>query len=242
MRTVFITGASRGIGRAMAVKFAEAGYNVAICYNNSRSAAEQVKAEIIAKGGTAEIFKADVSDYSSVCGAVDQAKARLGRIDTVVANAGVALVKQINDTTLDEWNALFGVNVTGVRNVVQAVLDDMIDAKFGRIIAVSSVWGEVGASCEVAYSSSKAAVIGYAKALAKELAPSGITVNCITPGVIDTEMNAHLTADEREQLESEIPVGRYGTPEEVACAALFFASEGASYVTGEVLGVNGGYR
>ena len=241
-RTVLITGASRGIGREAAKAFAAAGYRVAINYFHSAAAAEEVKREIISSGGEAEVFRADVAEGVAAENMVREAEKRFGFIDTVVANAGVSLVKQINDTTEEEWNRLFAVNATGVNNVVRAALGGMISRKFGRIIAVSSVWGETGGSCEVAYSASKAAVIGYVKALAKELAPSGITVNCVSPGVIDTEMNARLSPSERAELESEIPAGRYGTAGEVAAAILFFASLDAGYITGEVLGVNGGFR
>ena len=148
----------------------------------------------------------------------------------------------MTDTTEDEWNVLFKVNVNGVYNVARAVARGMVDRKRGRIITVSSVWGEVGASCESCYSATKAAVIGFTKALAKELAPSCVTVNCVTPGVIDTRMNDCFSEVEKQALADEIPMCRMGTPEEVASAILFFASDGASYITGEVLGVNGGYR
>ncbi|MBQ9480678.1 MAG: 3-oxoacyl-ACP reductase FabG [Clostridia bacterium] len=241
-KTVLITGASRGIGAAVAKLLGGEGYSVAVNYNRSETAAREVKDYIISHGGDAEIFRADVSDPSAVKNMVNAVNARFGRVNVLVANAGISLVKQINDTTADEWNELFAVNAAGVHNAVNAVLHDMIDMKDGRIIAVSSVWGEVGASCEAAYSASKAAVIGYAKALAKELAPSGITVNCVTPGVIDTEMNARYSVEERRAIENEIPMCRYGRPEEVAAAVAFFASSAASYITGEVLGVNGGYR
>ncbi|MBP5307816.1 MAG: 3-oxoacyl-ACP reductase FabG [Clostridia bacterium] len=241
-KTVLVTGASKGIGAAVAELFGKNGYRVAINYNDSETAAYEVKNRIEKQGGVSEVFRADVSDKTAVKNMVNAVKARFGWVNVLVANAGISLVKQINDTTEEEWNRLFAVNVTGVYNAVDAVIRDMIDMKNGRIITVSSVWGETGASCEAAYSASKAAVIGYTKAIAKELAPSGITVNCIAPGVIDTGMNARFSADERKAIENEIPAGRYGRPEEVAAAALFFASEGASYVTGEVLGVNGGYR
>lgn len=241
-KTVLITGASRGIGRACALLFAAQGYNVAINYNANEKAAQEVRGEIISNGSSAEIFRADVSEERAVFDMITAVNARFGRVNVLVANAGESLVKQINDTTAAEWDRLFAVNAGGVRNAVQAVLPDMIDRKNGRIITVSSVWGEVGASCEVAYSASKAAVIGYTKALAKELAPSGITVNCVSPGVIDTDMNSHLSDSDKKAIEDQIPACRFGTPEEVAAAILFFASDGASYITGEVLGVNGGFR
>jgi len=241
-KTVLVTGASRGIGRAIALAFAREGYTVLVNYNTSSNKALAVVEEITSFGGRAVAFRADVSDADGFACAVNALTKDYGNVDVLVANAGVSLVKQINDTSSKDWDDLFGTNAKGVYNAVKAVVDGMISKKQGRIITVSSVWGEVGASCEVAYSSSKAAVIGFTKALAKELAPSNITVNCISPGVIDTDMNACFTGEDRAQIESEIPMGRYGRPEEVASAALFFASDGASYITGEVLGVNGGFR
>ena len=240
-KTVLITGGSRGIGRACAIAFAARGYNVAINYNVNEKAAEEVKNLIVSSGGSAEVFKADVSDERAVFDMINAVNARFNGVNVLVANAGASLIKLINDTTKAEWERIFAVNAGGARNAVQAVLPYMLDNKNGRIITVSSVWGEVGASCEVAYSASKAAVIGYTKALAKELAPSGITVNCVTPGVIDTDMNALLGKDDRAALEERIPACRFGTPEEVAAAVLFFASDESSYITGEILGVNGGF-
>ena len=178
-KTVLITGASRGIGRACALLFAAQGYNGAINSHANEKAAQEVRGEIISNGSSAEIFRADVSEERAVFDMITAVNARFGRVNVLVANAGESLIKQINYTTAAEWDRLFAVNAGGVINAVLAVLPDMIDRKNGRIITVSSVWGEVGASCEVAYSASKAAVIGYTKALAKELAPSGITVNCV---------------------------------------------------------------
>lgn len=241
-KTVLITGATRGIGRACAIAFARRGYSVAAIYNTCHEGAEQLRREVEAMGGRIEVLSADVADGEALCRAVRQAETRLGRVEIAVANAGISLVKQINDTTGEEWDRLFAVNAKGTFNTVKAVVDGMIDARWGRIITVSSVWGEVGASCEVAYSASKAAVIGFTTALAKELAPSGVTVNCIAPGVIDTDMNACYSKEERAALEQEIPLGRYGTPEEVAEAAIFLASDCAGYVTGQILGVNGGFK
>lgn len=241
-KTVLITGASRGIGRATALRFAREGYTVLIGYRERLSDALAVKKLITDGGGRAEVFCVDVADFNAVCSCVKGLEKEYGVISTLVLNAGISLTKQINDTTPEDWDRVFNVNVKGAYNLVKATLDGMISQKFGRIVTVSSVWGEVGASCEVAYSASKAALIGFTKALAKELAPSNITVNCVTPGVIDTEMNACYTAEERTALEGEIPAGRYGTPEEVADAIYFLAAEGNGYVTGEVLGVNGGFR
>ena len=242
MKTAIITGASSGIGMATAKAFASAGYAVLINYNSNKSGAEEVKSEILKSGGVAEIYRADVSDFRQCEEMVSFSEKTLGSTEVLVANAGKSLVKLINDTTEPEWNDLFKTNVNGVYNAVRSVVNRMIDRKRGRIITVSSVWGEVGGSLESCYSATKAAVIGFTKALAKELAPSGITVNCVAPGVIDTRMNDCFSAEEKAALAEEIPMCRMGAPSEGASAILFFASEGASYITGEVLGVNGGFR
>lgn len=241
-KTVLITGGTRGIGKAVAIAFANRGLNVAVCYRSNDDSANELKEYFDRLGASVEFFRVDVSNAQSVCDMVDGVKRTFGGVDVLVANAGISLVKQINDTTESEWDRIFDVNVKGVFNCVKAVLPNMLDNKWGRIITVSSVWGEVGASCEVAYSASKSAVIGFTKALAKELAPSGITVNCVSPGVIDTDMNACFSNEERIAIEEQIPLCRYGTPNEVAEAVLFLSSEGAGYVTGEILGVNGGFR
>ena len=161
------------------------------------------------------------------------------KLDVLVNNAGISLVRVIQDTTPSDWDRVFDVNVKGAFNCCRSAVDKMIGNGGGSIINVSSIWGEVGASCEVAYSASKGAVIAFTKALAKELAPSNVRVNCVSPGVIDTDMNAHLTGDEMEQLIEQIPAGRIGRPEDVAKACLYLAE--AEYVTGEVLSVGGGF-
>ncbi len=214
---------------------------MAVNYLSHGDAAEQVKNAILSEGGVAETFRADVADLSQTERMTAEIGRRLGRPSVLVANAGISAFGLAADMGDDEWNRLFAVNVRGVRNAVRCVLPDMIDKKSGKIVTVASVWGEVGASCEAAYSATKAAVIGYTRALAKELAPSGINVNCVSPGVIDTEMNARLTREERRAVMEEIPLGRFGTAEDVARAILFLASSAADYITGEVLGVNGGF-
>ena len=170
----------------------------------------------------------------------DEITQRFGRIDVLVNNAGIAQIKLFTDTDENDWNRIMGVNAGGIYNMCRAIVPQMISRKNGRIINMSSMWGISGASCEVIYSASKAAVIGFTKALAKELGPSGITVNCIAPGVIDTEMNAELDDETRKELTDEIPLERFGSPEDVAGAVLFLASDQASYITGQVLGVDGG--
>jgi len=235
-QTVLITGASRGIGAAAARLFAAQGYRVAICCHTQMEKAEELAASL----PDAAAFTADVAKETDVVRMVDAVHSRFGEIHVLVNNAGIAMQKMFTDTTAADWNRIFDVNVTGIFYACRAVLPEMIRRKSGRIVNVSSMWGVTGASCEVAYSASKAAVIGLTKALAKEVGLSGITVNCVAPGVIDTEMNANLSAEDRAVLCDETPLARIGTAQEAAQAILFLASDRASFVTGQVLGVNGG--
>ena len=235
MRNVVITGGSRGIGEACARAFSKNGDRVFIIYEKNDAAAKNV-----AETCGAIPLKADISSKTAVVGLVDEIHAKYGKVDVVINNAGTAQIKLFSDITEEELERMFGVNMFGAFYVSQAFLPDMINKKSGKIINISSMWGEVGASCEVHYSASKAALIGFTKALAKELAPSGICVNCITPGVIDTEMNAQISAEEKEELIAEIPLMRMGKAEEVANLALFLASDKADYITGQVIGVSGG--
>lgn len=235
-QTVLITGASRGIGAAAARLFAAQGYRVAICCHTQMEKAEELAASL----PDAAAFTADVAKETDVVRMVDAVHSRFGEIHVLINNAGIAMQKLFTDTTAADWNRIFDVNVTGIFYACRAVLPEMIRRKSGRIVNVSSMWGVTGASCEVAYSASKAAVIGLTKALAKEVGLSGITVNCVAPGVIDTEMNANLSAEDRAVLCDETPLARIGTAQEAAQAILFLASDRASFVTGQVLGVNGG--
>ena len=235
-QTVLITGASRGIGAAAARLFAAQGYRVAICCHTQMEKAEELAASL----PDAAAFTADVAKETDVVRMVDAVHSRFGEIHVLINNAGIAMQKMFTDTTAADWNRIFDVNVTGIFYSCRAVLPEMIRRKSGRIVNVSSMWGVTGASCEVAYSASKAAVIGLTKALAKEVGLSGITVNCVAPGVIDTEMNANLSAEDRAVLCDETPLARIGTAQEAAQAILFLASDRASFVTGQVLGVNGG--
>lgn len=239
-KTAIVTGASRGIGAAAALALAAQGCRVAVCCRTRRDSAESVAARIRAAGGTAAVFCADVSDEAAVRTMFAQVEQTLGPADILVNNAGVAQQKLFTDITAAEWDAMFGVCVKGAFHCCQAALPHMIRQKWGRIINISSMWGQVGASCEVHYSAAKAAVIGLTKALAKEAGPSGIRVNCIAPGVIQTEMNGHLSPEVLEELREETPLETLGAPEDVAKAALFLCSPESSFITGQVLGVNGG--
>jgi len=239
-KTVLITGASRGIGAACARLFAENRYRVAINYCRSAERAKALATSLCAEGYMAEIFYADVSKQAEVEAMFDSVKKTFGKIDVLVNNAGVAKTALFTDFTAEEFQKLMEVNVNGAFYCAQCAVKDMLSRHTGRIINLSSIWGITGASCEVAYSASKAAIIGMTKALAKELGPSGITVNCVAPGVIDTEMNANLTVADMDVLREETPLERIGTPEDVANAVLYLAGDGASFITGQVLSPNGG--
>ena len=235
MKTVLITGASRGIGAACARKFAAEGCRVAINYSQSRQQAEALAEEL---GGIA--VQADVADPVQVQKMVDTVLDKFCQLDILVCNAGVSHVGLLSDMTDAEWRRIFAVNVDGVFHCCRAVIPHFVHRKCGRIVTVSSMWGQVGASCEAAYSASKAAVIGLTRALAKELGPSGISANCVAPGVIDTDMNRALSAQDLEALKEETPLERIGTAAQVADAVWFFSGGQSDFITGQVLGVNGG--
>lgn len=239
-RTVLITGASRGIGAETARRFAAAGYAVAVNYRQSEEQALALVEELRRGGHQALAVRADVADLGQVKKMVDNVLEKFCQLDILVCNAGVGWQGLLGDMTAEEWRNLFTVNVDGVFHCCKAVLPHLIHRKSGKIITVASMWGQVGASCEAAYSASKAAVIGLTKALAKELGPSGVTVNCVSPGVIDTEMNARLTRADLDVLREETPLGRIGTAADVAEGILFFASDAADFLTGQVLCPNGG--
>lgn len=230
MKRVLVTGGSRGIGAAAVRAFAAAGYDVTFLYLRSTAAAEALASET---GATA--LRLDVGDGEAVANALADA-----RFDILVNNAGVSSFSLLTDLSDAEWRRTMAVDLDGAFYCAKAVLPGMISRKWGRIINVSSMWGLVGSSCEVHYSAAKAGLIGFTKALAKEEGPSGITVNCVAPGVIDTEMNAALTPDTVASLVEETPAGRLGTPEEVAKLILFLASEDAAFITGQVICQSGG--
>lgn len=230
---VLVTGGSRGIGAACVRAFAARGCRVAFLYAKSDDAAKALANET---GALA--VKADVADRDAVFSAVEHITADMGGIDCLINNAGIAQFRLFTDITADEWHRMLDVNLGGVFHCTQAVLPGMIREKYGRIINLSSIWGLTGASCEVHYSAAKAGIIGLTRALAKELGPSGITVNCVAPGVIETEMNAALDADTRTALCDETPLECIGRPEDIAQAVLYFAA--APFVTGQVLSPNGG--
>ena len=240
-RTAVITGATRGIGRAIAIEFAKEGYDVVLNYNHSDGIAGQLAKELTRDYGSLFGFiKADVGDSLSVNKMMAEVLRRFGRIDVLVNNAGISQQKLFTDITDQDWNAMISTNVTGVFNCCRAVLPHMIQRKSGCIVNISSMWGQVGGSCEVHYSAAKAAVIGLTKALAKEVGPSGIRVNCIAPGVIQTDMNSHLSPSDLNALKDETPLGTIGAPEDISKMAAYLASASASFITGQIIGVNGG--
>lgn len=237
-KTAIITGGTRGIGRAISLKFYELGYNIALVYKTDDESAKEFvacldKDRII-------LIKSDVSSFAQMEEMGRSVISKFGRIDVLVNNAGISQQKMINDITESDWDNMFSVNVKGVFNCTKAVLDTMIHNKSGRIINISSMWGITGASCEVHYSASKAAIIGYTKALAKELGPSKITVNCVAPGLIDTEMNSSFSKETIDEIVDETPLMRIGTGKDVAESVAFLASDDAEFITGQVLSVNGG--
>lgn len=240
MKYALITGGSRGIGAAAARLFAHRGWGVAVGYEKSEARAQALIRELEGLGVPALSVRADVADVGQVRGMVDSVLEKFCQLDILVCSAGISHVGLISQIAENEWRRLFAINVDGVHHCCQAVLPHMLERKCGSIVTVSSMWGQVGASCEAAYSATKGAVIAYTKALAKELGPSNIRVNCVAPGVIDTEMNAHLSPDDLSALAEETPLGRIGTPAEAAAAIAFLASDEASFLTGQVVAPNGG--
>ena len=235
MNNVLIIGGSRGIGAAAVRCFKENGDNVIFTYHKS-----EIEADALRQETGALPVRCDVKFSDSIKVAVDKAVSEMGRIDVLICNAGIADFNLITDISESRWEEVINTNLNGVFYAVRHVLPSMISRKSGCIITVSSMWGEVGASCEVAYSASKAGVIGLTKALAKEVGPSGIRVNCISPGMIDTDMNAEVSDEAKAEIKDETPLGRTGSAEEVAAVMKFLASEDAAFVTGQVIGVNGG--
>lgn len=239
-KAALITGGSRGIGAACARLFAQQGYGVGIVCRKAKDQAEALAEELAALSVPVKVYVCDVAQREQVQAMTAAFLREFGRIDVLVCNAGIARQELFTDITEASWREVMGVDLDGVFYCAQAVLPDMLHRKAGKIITLSSMWGQVGASCEVAYSTAKAGVIGLTKALAKELGPSGITVNCVAPGVIDTEMNRNLPQDIKDELAEETPLERLGTPEDVAQAVWFLASPAGDFFTGQVLAPNGG--
>ena len=239
MKTALITGGTKGIGKAVAQRFLEEGYEVILNYWHDEDSALATQNEFNELDYCPVLMRADVSDEVQVKEMFAEIFRIFGGLDVLVNNAGISKVNVSQDTTLADWEEVNGVNLRGVFLCSREAVRSMISHGRGAIVNIASVWGEVGASCEVAYSATKGGVIAFTKALAKELAPSHITVNCISPGVIDTEMNGNLSAEEMEELINQIPLGRLGNGADVASAVLFAAE--SSYMTGEVISIGGGF-
>ena len=240
-KTALITGASKGIGAATAIMFAQNGYDVIINYCSHAESAILLEKSLKENGFSALSYMADVSKVNDVKRMVEDIIAKFGKIDVLINNAGIAQQKLFTDITDADWERMVSVNLTGTFNCCRAVIPHMVSRKSGSIINTSSIWGITGASCEVHYSAVKAGIIGMTKALAKELGPSRIRVNCVAPGVINTRMNANLSVSDLEGLADETPLGRLGTTNEVASTSLFLASGAAEFITGQVISPNGGF-
>lgn len=239
-KIALVTGASGGIGQAITRRLSTDGFAVCLHYHKNEHTAKALADELNAQGGRAVALCADLTDEAQAQALVAECEKTLGEVDVLVNNAGISKQGLLTDLSAADWKRMFGVHVDGAFYLSRAVLPAMIRKKAGRIIQISSMWGISGGSCEVAYSAAKAALIGFTKALAKEVGPSGITVNCIAPGVIDTPMNAHLGENDLAALADETPLCRIGTPAEVADAVAFFAGNQSTFITGQVLAVDGG--
>ncbi len=240
-KVVLITGGSRGIGRACVEAFARQGCAVVFFCRTRADLAASLAETLRSEGCDVDWYQCDVSVKAQVDAAVADLLHRYHRVDVLVNNAAVSQFGLFTEMAEADWDTMFAVNVKGAALCSQAVLPGMISRQSGSIVCVSSMWGQTGASCEVCYSATKAAIIGFTKALAQEAGPSGIRVNCVAPGFIDTDMNASLDDSVRASFAGETPLGRLGTPEDVARAVTFLAGDDARFITGQVIGVNGGY-
>ena len=240
-KVAIVTGGAGDIGREICIELAKEGASIAIHYNNSYEQAVKLREYIKSNFSYAEIFKADISNRQQVDNMIDSIYNKFGRIDYLINNAGIAQIKPFIEITEEDWDKMMNVNLKGIFNCTQSVLRYMLPQKYGSIINISSIWGISGASCEVHYSASKGGIIAFTKALAKELGPSKIRVNCIAPGVIDTRMNNILNREEKEHLIEDIPLMSIGKPQDVANAVLFLLSDKANFITGQVITVDGGF-
>jgi len=239
-KVAVITGASRGIGRSIAIELAKAGASIIVNYKNNEEAAKNTLEIIKSLDSFGILVKADVSIYDEAKFLIDKAIEKFGKIDILVNNAGISKIGLFIDMNEKEWDNIIDINLKGVINGSHNALKYMVSQKSGTIINISSMWGNVGASCEAVYSATKGAVNLFTKALAKEMAPSNIRINAVAPGVIDTEMNSCLSVDEKKELEEEIPIGRFGEGEDIGKTVVFLASEASKYITGQVITVDGG--
>lgn len=240
MKTVVVTGASKGIGRAVAKEFANNGYNVVICYNKSVSDAQQLLNEV-SQTTRAIAVKVDVSNEDDVKNMVEITKKTFGNIDVLVNCAGVSDTRLLIDSTKEDYDFVFDTNMRGTYNTCKQIGREMLSNQSGKIINISSIWGLRGGSCESVYSASKGAIIAFTKALAKELGPNGINVNVVAPGFIQTDMTKNVTEEIKQEIMESSALGRLGTPEDVAGVVSFLASEKSNFITGQVISVDGGW-
>ncbi len=239
-KCALITGASGGIGSEIALRLAADGYNIAACYFSDDKSAKLLEEKLSCTGAKYKFYKADVADYNQIKEVFADAAEFFGGVSVLVNNAGISQTKLFTDITEEEFDLITAVNFKSVFNCCKFAVPYMVNQKQGKIINISSMWGVYGASCETVYSATKAAVIGFTKALARELAPSNIQVNCVAPGAIDTKMNNNLTKQEKADFAHEIPMGRFGDPEEIASIVSFLASSDSDYVTAQVITADGG--
>ena len=238
---ILITGGSRGIGAAAVRALAQKGARVSFFYKSNRAAAEQLTAELEAKGCTVRCYMVDVTDREMLLDGIRQCTDAFSDIDVLISNAGVASQCLITQMSEADFRQMMDTHITALFHLTQGILPGMIQRSSGVILAVSSIWGITGASCEVAYSTAKAAIIGYVKALAKEVGPSNIRVNCVAPGVIETDMLKDFSEEDKRALAEDTPLGRLGKPHEVADVLCYLASEEAGFITGQVISPNGGF-
>ena len=240
-KVALITGASKGIGRAIAIEFAKQGASVVVNYSRDHKGAEETLEEVKKENGYGIIVKGDISSFENCKIIVEETLKVMGKIDILVNNAGISHIGLFMDITPEEMERVINTNLLGAMYLTNQVLKDMIWRKSGNIINISSMWGDVGASCEVLYSAAKGGLNSFTKALAKEVAPSNIRVNAISPGVINTKMNSFLDKEDKKALEEEIPLGRFGEPSEIGKIAVFLSSEASSYITGQIIRADGGF-
>ena len=240
-KTVLVTGGAKGIGASVCRKLAQDGYNIAVCYNTSELKAQELKDELLAFNVDVEIFKADVSKSAEVFELFENFDRRFGSLYALVNNSGVAEQALFTDITDEMWKKMIDTNLSGSFYCSREAVKRMVKSKEGKIVNITSMWGQVGASMEVHYSASKAGLIGMTKALAKEVGLSGITVNAVSPGVVKTDMISEFSAIDLEALKDDTPLNKIGEPSDVANAVSFLISSGADFITGQVLGVNGGF-
>lgn len=239
MKTIIITGGARGIGKAIVYELAKSNYNIILNYNSSQKEAEQIEEELTKQGCKVDIYKADITKKEEVQKMIEYTIEKYKKVDVLINNAGISQIKTFAELTEEDWDKMIDTNLKSIFYTSKAVLSTMLHEQNGLILNISSIWGVIGASCEVHYSTAKAGMNGFTKALAKELGPSNIRVNAIAPGIIDTNMNANLSKEEVEQIKESIPLERIGKPEQIAKAVTWLIED--EYTTGQIISIDGGW-